>query len=284
MGNIGVWEFGEKIDLLCEYKQKETIGKVMFCGISHENVEWDSLFLFTVGENSVYLGDDANSCAKLCSLPDKIQCVLYHEESYSVVIITTHTTLLEYKLTDSNKNTSSLKVKLNISGSPNSLQAIWAGKNAIAISSNTTSIQIFDIEKHQSFVLVLSKSIFGDIVSASKVTAVAYNKRKKLLACGTESGHVVLWNCRTEALPEQWKPEKPIKTELPNIRRMIWESTRALIYTVVPDGLNLLIEGRLSKKMNSSLQVIQATQNLSLIHICRCRRYAVCRSRWSPYH
>eukprot|EP00826_Nyctotherus_ovalis_P012421 TRINITY_DN13281_c0_g1_i1.p2 TRINITY_DN13281_c0_g1~~TRINITY_DN13281_c0_g1_i1.p2 ORF type:complete len:106 (-),score=18.23 TRINITY_DN13281_c0_g1_i1:9-326(-) len=23
---------------------------------------------------------------------------------------------------------------------------------------------------------------------------------------------------------------------------------------------------------------------LSLIHICRCRRYAVCRSRWSPYH
>eukprot|EP00826_Nyctotherus_ovalis_P006358 TRINITY_DN11494_c0_g3_i3.p1 TRINITY_DN11494_c0_g3~~TRINITY_DN11494_c0_g3_i3.p1 ORF type:complete len:263 (+),score=57.44 TRINITY_DN11494_c0_g3_i3:136-924(+) len=24
--------------------------------------------------------------------------------------------------------------------------------------------------------------------------------------------------------------------------------------------------------------------SLSLIHICRCRRYAVCRSRWSPYH
>eukprot|EP00826_Nyctotherus_ovalis_P048290 TRINITY_DN5666_c0_g1_i5.p1 TRINITY_DN5666_c0_g1~~TRINITY_DN5666_c0_g1_i5.p1 ORF type:complete len:253 (+),score=58.60 TRINITY_DN5666_c0_g1_i5:73-831(+) len=25
-------------------------------------------------------------------------------------------------------------------------------------------------------------------------------------------------------------------------------------------------------------------EELSLIHICRCRRYAVCRSRWSPYH
>eukprot|EP00826_Nyctotherus_ovalis_P018338 TRINITY_DN15483_c0_g1_i1.p2 TRINITY_DN15483_c0_g1~~TRINITY_DN15483_c0_g1_i1.p2 ORF type:complete len:132 (+),score=13.65 TRINITY_DN15483_c0_g1_i1:109-504(+) len=24
--------------------------------------------------------------------------------------------------------------------------------------------------------------------------------------------------------------------------------------------------------------------DLSLIHICRCRRYAVCRSRWSAYH
>ena len=26
------------------------------------------------------------------------------------------------------------------------------------------------------------------------------------------------------------------------------------------------------------------SQSLSLIHIWRCRRYAVCRSRWSPYH
>eukprot|EP00826_Nyctotherus_ovalis_P052016 TRINITY_DN6547_c0_g1_i10.p1 TRINITY_DN6547_c0_g1~~TRINITY_DN6547_c0_g1_i10.p1 ORF type:complete len:196 (-),score=27.66 TRINITY_DN6547_c0_g1_i10:16-603(-) len=28
----------------------------------------------------------------------------------------------------------------------------------------------------------------------------------------------------------------------------------------------------------------KSIQSLSLIHICRCRRYAVCRSRWSPYH
>eukprot|EP00826_Nyctotherus_ovalis_P018386 TRINITY_DN15506_c0_g2_i1.p2 TRINITY_DN15506_c0_g2~~TRINITY_DN15506_c0_g2_i1.p2 ORF type:complete len:147 (-),score=47.36 TRINITY_DN15506_c0_g2_i1:12-452(-) len=29
---------------------------------------------------------------------------------------------------------------------------------------------------------------------------------------------------------------------------------------------------------------IIGNSDLSLIHICRCRRYAVCRSRWSPYH
>eukprot|EP00826_Nyctotherus_ovalis_P016452 TRINITY_DN14760_c0_g2_i3.p1 TRINITY_DN14760_c0_g2~~TRINITY_DN14760_c0_g2_i3.p1 ORF type:complete len:101 (-),score=17.33 TRINITY_DN14760_c0_g2_i3:15-317(-) len=28
----------------------------------------------------------------------------------------------------------------------------------------------------------------------------------------------------------------------------------------------------------------KTVKELSLIHICRCRRYAVCRSRWSPYH
>eukprot|EP00826_Nyctotherus_ovalis_P002838 TRINITY_DN10570_c0_g1_i1.p1 TRINITY_DN10570_c0_g1~~TRINITY_DN10570_c0_g1_i1.p1 ORF type:complete len:293 (-),score=40.81 TRINITY_DN10570_c0_g1_i1:17-895(-) len=30
--------------------------------------------------------------------------------------------------------------------------------------------------------------------------------------------------------------------------------------------------------------ITQSPYILSLIHICRCRRYAVCRSRWSPYH
>eukprot|EP00826_Nyctotherus_ovalis_P008998 TRINITY_DN12345_c0_g3_i5.p1 TRINITY_DN12345_c0_g3~~TRINITY_DN12345_c0_g3_i5.p1 ORF type:complete len:303 (+),score=52.88 TRINITY_DN12345_c0_g3_i5:42-950(+) len=30
--------------------------------------------------------------------------------------------------------------------------------------------------------------------------------------------------------------------------------------------------------------IITCITGLSLIHICRCRRYAVCRSRWSPYH
>eukprot|EP00826_Nyctotherus_ovalis_P046900 TRINITY_DN5339_c0_g3_i1.p1 TRINITY_DN5339_c0_g3~~TRINITY_DN5339_c0_g3_i1.p1 ORF type:complete len:429 (-),score=120.77 TRINITY_DN5339_c0_g3_i1:15-1301(-) len=34
----------------------------------------------------------------------------------------------------------------------------------------------------------------------------------------------------------------------------------------------------------NSFDVTPDILNLSLIHICRCRRYAVCRSRWSPYH
>eukprot|EP00826_Nyctotherus_ovalis_P039343 TRINITY_DN3780_c0_g1_i6.p1 TRINITY_DN3780_c0_g1~~TRINITY_DN3780_c0_g1_i6.p1 ORF type:complete len:116 (-),score=13.50 TRINITY_DN3780_c0_g1_i6:22-345(-) len=33
-----------------------------------------------------------------------------------------------------------------------------------------------------------------------------------------------------------------------------------------------------------SLAIYNSILLLSLIHICRCRRYAVCRSRWSPYH
>eukprot|EP00826_Nyctotherus_ovalis_P044275 TRINITY_DN4771_c0_g1_i2.p1 TRINITY_DN4771_c0_g1~~TRINITY_DN4771_c0_g1_i2.p1 ORF type:complete len:109 (+),score=22.02 TRINITY_DN4771_c0_g1_i2:47-373(+) len=38
------------------------------------------------------------------------------------------------------------------------------------------------------------------------------------------------------------------------------------------------------KKVNEAEKSIIKSFHLSLIHICRCRRYAVCRSRWSPYH
>eukprot|EP00826_Nyctotherus_ovalis_P045191 TRINITY_DN496_c0_g1_i10.p1 TRINITY_DN496_c0_g1~~TRINITY_DN496_c0_g1_i10.p1 ORF type:complete len:206 (-),score=34.40 TRINITY_DN496_c0_g1_i10:29-646(-) len=36
--------------------------------------------------------------------------------------------------------------------------------------------------------------------------------------------------------------------------------------------------------MSEGKKLFDIECNLSLIHICRCRRYAVCRSRWSPYH
>eukprot|EP00826_Nyctotherus_ovalis_P053189 TRINITY_DN6872_c0_g1_i1.p3 TRINITY_DN6872_c0_g1~~TRINITY_DN6872_c0_g1_i1.p3 ORF type:complete len:151 (-),score=34.13 TRINITY_DN6872_c0_g1_i1:13-465(-) len=44
----------------------------------------------------------------------------------------------------------------------------------------------------------------------------------------------------------------------------------------------LAVKQMLSDSKNYLLS--DSISDLSLIHICRCRRYAVCRSRWSPYH
>eukprot|EP00826_Nyctotherus_ovalis_P038018 TRINITY_DN3526_c0_g6_i1.p1 TRINITY_DN3526_c0_g6~~TRINITY_DN3526_c0_g6_i1.p1 ORF type:complete len:134 (+),score=24.31 TRINITY_DN3526_c0_g6_i1:25-402(+) len=48
-------------------------------------------------------------------------------------------------------------------------------------------------------------------------------------------------------------------------------------------GIFVDIENNLGEVIMKSKEII-AEVTLSLIHICRCRRYAVCRSRWSPYH
>eukprot|EP00826_Nyctotherus_ovalis_P030943 TRINITY_DN24711_c0_g1_i1.p1 TRINITY_DN24711_c0_g1~~TRINITY_DN24711_c0_g1_i1.p1 ORF type:complete len:305 (-),score=65.01 TRINITY_DN24711_c0_g1_i1:9-923(-) len=45
-----------------------------------------------------------------------------------------------------------------------------------------------------------------------------------------------------------------------------------------------LSEGQQKSAMLESICSQIERYELSLIHICRCRRYAVCRSRWSPYH
>eukprot|EP00826_Nyctotherus_ovalis_P029818 TRINITY_DN23654_c0_g1_i1.p2 TRINITY_DN23654_c0_g1~~TRINITY_DN23654_c0_g1_i1.p2 ORF type:complete len:143 (-),score=47.23 TRINITY_DN23654_c0_g1_i1:8-436(-) len=41
---------------------------------------------------------------------------------------------------------------------------------------------------------------------------------------------------------------------------------------------------RMSVLVRNLREMKYRVYTLSLIHICRCRRYAVCRSRWSPYH
>ena len=42
---------------------------------------------------------------------------------------------------------------------------------------------------------------------------------------------------------------------------------------------------KMLKRMNLATKIQELTlYTLSLIHICRCRRYSLCRSRWSPYH
>eukprot|EP00826_Nyctotherus_ovalis_P007911 TRINITY_DN12035_c0_g1_i7.p1 TRINITY_DN12035_c0_g1~~TRINITY_DN12035_c0_g1_i7.p1 ORF type:complete len:112 (-),score=20.49 TRINITY_DN12035_c0_g1_i7:25-360(-) len=49
---------------------------------------------------------------------------------------------------------------------------------------------------------------------------------------------------------------------------------------------NKTINTRMARNSSANLinLISHTIKKLSLIHICRCRRYAVCRSRWSPYH
>ena len=71
----------------------------------------------------------------------------------------------------------------------------------------------------------------------------------------------------------------------------------ALIRDEIQEGINDYIDEtkndtEVSKDEAEKLKVkisndgvdILIKEYLSLIHICRCRRYYLCRSRWSPYH
>eukprot|EP00826_Nyctotherus_ovalis_P024560 TRINITY_DN18980_c0_g1_i1.p2 TRINITY_DN18980_c0_g1~~TRINITY_DN18980_c0_g1_i1.p2 ORF type:complete len:149 (+),score=25.21 TRINITY_DN18980_c0_g1_i1:566-1012(+) len=48
--------------------------------------------------------------------------------------------------------------------------------------------------------------------------------------------------------------------------------------------LNMQPKNLVRAEISIIVNKMPIAEYLSLIHICRCRRYAVCRSRWSPYH
>eukprot|EP00826_Nyctotherus_ovalis_P015249 TRINITY_DN14319_c0_g1_i5.p1 TRINITY_DN14319_c0_g1~~TRINITY_DN14319_c0_g1_i5.p1 ORF type:complete len:236 (-),score=56.06 TRINITY_DN14319_c0_g1_i5:22-729(-) len=63
----------------------------------------------------------------------------------------------------------------------------------------------------------------------------------------------------------------------------IISSGKLFEYSYIFKG-NTLHGFNLSNKAGNYGVLVSLLKGLSLIHICRCRRYAVCRSRWSPYH
>eukprot|EP00826_Nyctotherus_ovalis_P023416 TRINITY_DN17992_c0_g1_i1.p1 TRINITY_DN17992_c0_g1~~TRINITY_DN17992_c0_g1_i1.p1 ORF type:complete len:251 (-),score=58.62 TRINITY_DN17992_c0_g1_i1:9-761(-) len=54
------------------------------------------------------------------------------------------------------------------------------------------------------------------------------------------------------------------------------------VYETLVQTLKAMVFGPIYPNVLANVEY--SLQVLSLIHICRCRRYAVCRSRWSPYH
>ena len=80
------------------------------------------------------------------------------------------------------------------------------------------------------------------------------------------SGTVMSWNFSNTSL---WIS--------PAWKSMLHESLRNFALARSPETARF--SGRLEHPM-----YILSVLGLSLIHIWRCRRYAVCRSRWSPYH
>eukprot|EP00826_Nyctotherus_ovalis_P039153 TRINITY_DN3739_c0_g1_i18.p1 TRINITY_DN3739_c0_g1~~TRINITY_DN3739_c0_g1_i18.p1 ORF type:complete len:419 (-),score=102.05 TRINITY_DN3739_c0_g1_i18:13-1269(-) len=74
---------------------------------------------------------------------------------------------------------------------------------------------------------------------------------------------------------------RQMKGEQQKLRREIEEETECTHKPRLNKFPNYL---KTHSKLNKTLCEKKEYKYLSLIHICRCRRYAVCRSRWSPYH
>jgi intraflagellar transport protein 140 len=164
LGTVGVWRTHRGMTPVCQYSRDGAISNIVFCSLlinqdrNSDNV--NSLFFFGGSSGSVCLADDLKNCSEVCKVPGQVKSILFHEKENSVIIITSHLLLVQFKLNLSERLVPDRKVKLAVAGNPELLNTIWAGPGLLATVSGENMIRMFNIESDENYVLTLADNMF----------------------------------------------------------------------------------------------------------------------------
>lgn len=130
-GICAVWRTNKGMTPVCQYSREGAISQIVFCSlILNANATTDnsnSLFFFGGQSGSVCLADDLKNCSEVCKVPGSVKSILFYEKENSVIIITSHLLLVQFRLNLAEKLVPDRKVKLAVAGNPEYLNTIWAG-------------------------------------------------------------------------------------------------------------------------------------------------------------
>jgi intraflagellar transport protein 140 len=167
-GTVRVWRTHIGLTPVCTYNREGMITNIVFCSLminadsTPDTV--NSLFFFgsSAGANngSVCLADDLKNCSEVCKVPGHVKNILFYEKENSVIVITSHLLLVQFKLNLTEKLVPDRKVKLAVAGNPEFLNTIWAGSGLMATVSGENMIRMFNIESDENYVLTLGEAAF----------------------------------------------------------------------------------------------------------------------------
>lgn len=154
----------------------------------------NSLFFFGGASGAVCLADDNKNCSEVCRVNGEVKSILFYEKEDSVIIITSHLLLVQFKL--GQKLVPDRKVKLAVSGNLDYLNTIWAGQGLLATVSGENMVRLFHIGSDENYVLSLAEPAFKGQVLNDKIVSIEYNPRRRIIACGTKNGFIIMWKCK----------------------------------------------------------------------------------------
>ena len=164
-GTVAVWRTHRGLTQVCTYQREGTINQIVFCSLvvnPDPNIDSvNSLFFFGGSQGVVCLADDLKNCSEVCKVPGQVKSILFYEKENSVIIITSHLLLVQFKLNLAEKLVPDRKVKLAVAGNPELLNTIWAGQGLMATVSGENMIRMFNIQSDENYVLTLAEPIFG---------------------------------------------------------------------------------------------------------------------------
>jgi intraflagellar transport protein 140 len=212
----------------------------------------------------VCLADDLKNCSEVCKVPGSVKTILFYEKENSVIIITSHLLLVQFKLNLSEKLVPDRKVKLAVAGNPDYLHTIWAGSGLLATVSGENMIRMFNIEQDENYVLTLAESAFQGLLFQDKIVSVAYNARRRILSAGTKNGYVVMWRCKqmsaeSPASSDGWDARAPLKSQaITPITKLEWGGgNQQILSAMYQSGITILNHTILKKKMKDNFKMMQ---------------------------
>lgn len=270
-GTVGVWRTHRGLTPICQYSKSGAITNVAFCGLAYEEEsmeKWNSLFFFGGKKGSVCLADDLKNCHEVCKVGGSIKSMLFYEKENSVIIITSHLLLVQFKINLNEKLVPDRKVKLSVAGDPENLVTIWAGTSLLVTASGENMLRLLHLDEDETYLLTLSDPAFNNKVNKDKIVSIAYNQKKRILAAGTKDGYVVMWKCKSMSTKspvasEGWEAKPPFKSKargkIGTITNLNWGGSSTILSAMNDGGVMILSQTVLKKKMKGNLKIMQCS-------------------------
>eukprot|EP00826_Nyctotherus_ovalis_P008030 TRINITY_DN12072_c0_g2_i1.p1 TRINITY_DN12072_c0_g2~~TRINITY_DN12072_c0_g2_i1.p1 ORF type:complete len:510 (+),score=105.61 TRINITY_DN12072_c0_g2_i1:61-1590(+) len=178
---------------------------------------------------------------------------------------------------------------------PKMWEIVQRMKNFEKVENINTKYAIAEINNNKNILeqlMITSEQVDLKTTSKANVCASCDKNAEVELQCG----HLICKECLVKAALEVFLTKKRYehRYQCPLCKRD--EKLKSLILNCGCSWTDFNEKSKSSEGITKCLKTHSLTStdfclvndytsfNLSLIHICRCRRYAVCRSRWSPYH
>ena len=230
--------------------------------------KWNSLFFFGGKKGSVCLADDLKNCSEVCKVGGSVKSLLFYEKENSVIIITSHLLLVQFKINLNEKLVPDRKVKLSVAGDPEKLETVWAGTSLLVTASGENMVRLLHLEEDETYVLTLSEEIFDGKLFKDKIVTVNYNQKKRILAAGTKDGYIVMWKCKSMSASspsssDGWEAKPPFqsKTSEPDgtIAHLEWGGSSNILSGMNDGGVIILSQTVLKKRMKGDLKIMQCS-------------------------
>eukprot|EP00743_Colponemidia_sp_Colp-15_P005070 GILK01005459.1.p1 GENE.GILK01005459.1~~GILK01005459.1.p1 ORF type:complete len:1424 (+),score=370.05 GILK01005459.1:129-4400(+) len=283
-GVVSVWRTDARgrLNPLCSYRKTGAITHIVFCTnmtdkphtavatvapVIPATTPLDTpYFLFGGDSGKICFADDLNHCTDVHDVGGPIRAMLWYEQRRSVVLITSSLVLAQIRLVLDGKPVPERKVKLSVAGDVDKLKAVWAGPGLLATVSGENLIRLWNLEVEENYILSLAD--VSTRFSTDRILSVAYNPRKRVLACGTKEGKVITWryldNLGSTANEQAWAPLPPNALSDP-ITELEWGPGESLISCIAFESVSILHEAILTKKIRDRYVAVQTSTDRLLV-------------------